>query len=34
MVKSLVHASRVLEAFQSAGDVLRLRDVVDAHRIQ
>jgi ribose transport system substrate-binding protein len=28
MVKSLVHASRVLEAFQSAGDVLRLRDVV------
>ena len=27
-VKSLVHASRVLEAFQSAGDVLRLRDVV------
>ena len=28
MVKSLVHASRVLEAFQSAGDVLWLRDVV------
>lgn len=28
MVKSLVHASRVLEAFQSAGDVLRLKDVV------
>jgi ribose transport system substrate-binding protein len=28
LVKSLVHASRVLEAFQSAGDVLRLRDVV------
>ncbi len=28
MVKSLVHASRILEAFQSAGDVLRLRDVV------
>jgi len=27
-VKSLVHASRVLEAFQSTGDVLRLRDVV------
>jgi ribose transport system substrate-binding protein len=27
-VKSLVHASRVLEAFQTAGDVLRLRDVV------
>jgi ribose transport system substrate-binding protein len=28
MVKSLVHASQVLEAFQSAGEVLRLRDVV------
>src|SRR5947209_9075823 len=28
LVKSLVHAARVLEAFQSAGDVLRLRDVV------
>jgi ribose transport system substrate-binding protein len=28
IVKSLVHASRVLEAFQSSGDVLRLRDVV------
>jgi ribose transport system substrate-binding protein len=28
MVKSLVHASRILEAFQSAGDVVRLRDVV------
>src|SRR5260370_30277861 len=28
VVKSLVHASRVLEAFQSSGDVLRLRDVV------
>jgi ribose transport system substrate-binding protein len=28
LVKSLVHASRVLDAFQSAGDVLRLRDVV------
>jgi ribose transport system substrate-binding protein len=28
MVKSLVHAARVLEAFQAAGDVLRLRDVV------
>jgi hypothetical protein len=28
VVKSLVHASRVIEAFQSAGDVLRLRDVV------
>ena len=28
LVKSLVHASRVLESFQSAGDVLRLRDVV------
>jgi ribose transport system substrate-binding protein len=28
LVKSLVHASRVLEAFQSSGEVLRLRDVV------
>src|SRR6516164_6933583 len=28
VVKSLVHASRVLESFQSPGDVLRLRDVV------
>jgi ribose transport system substrate-binding protein len=28
MVKALVHASRVLEAFRSSGDVLRLRDVV------
>ena len=28
MVKSVLHASRVLEAFQSAGDVLRLKDVV------
>src|SRR5260370_16434328 len=28
MVKALVHASRVLEAFHSSGDVLRLRDVV------
>jgi len=28
MVKSLVHASHVLEAFQSTGDVLRLKDVV------
>jgi ribose transport system substrate-binding protein len=28
-VKSLVHASRVLEAFQTSGDVLRLRDVVE-----
>ena len=28
MVKSLVHASRIMESFQSAGDVLRLRDVV------
>src|SRR5579872_2615697 len=28
MIKSLVHASRVLEAFQSTGDVLRLKDVV------
>jgi ribose transport system substrate-binding protein len=28
MVKSLVHAARVLETFQAAGEVLRLRDVV------
>jgi ribose transport system substrate-binding protein len=28
VVKSLVHATRVLEAFQSPGDTLRLRDVV------
>jgi ribose transport system substrate-binding protein len=28
VVKSLVHASRVLESFQSVGEVLRLRDVV------
>jgi len=28
MVKSLVHASHVLEAFQSTGEVLRLKDVV------
>ena len=28
VVKSIVHASRVLEAFQAPGDVLRLRDVV------
>jgi ribose transport system substrate-binding protein len=28
MVNSVVHASRVLEAFQSTGEVLRLRDVV------
>src|SRR6267143_5704376 len=28
MVKALVHASRVLEAFHSSGDVLRLKDVV------
>jgi ribose transport system substrate-binding protein len=28
MVKSLVHASHVLEAFQHPGDILRLRDVV------
>ena len=27
-VKSLVHASQILEAFQTPGDVLRLRDVV------
>jgi ribose transport system substrate-binding protein len=29
LVKSLVHATRVLEAFQSPGDILRLRDVVN-----
>jgi len=28
LVKSLVHASEILAAFESAGDVLRLRDVV------
>lgn len=28
VVKSILHASRVLEAFQAPGDVLRLRDVV------
>jgi ribose transport system substrate-binding protein len=28
MVKAVVHATRVLEAFQTSGDVLRLRDVV------
>ena len=28
-VKSLVHASRILEAFSTPGDVLRLRDVVE-----
>jgi ribose transport system substrate-binding protein len=29
IVKSLVHAAKILEAFQPAGDVLRLRDVID-----
>jgi len=28
LVKSLVHASRVLDSFQSAGEALRLRDIV------
>jgi ribose transport system substrate-binding protein len=28
IVKSLVHASEILGAFESAGDVLRLRDVI------
>jgi ribose transport system substrate-binding protein len=28
LVKSIVHAARVLEAFEAPGDVLRLRDVV------
>src|SRR5215510_5107322 len=29
IVKSLVHASKILQTFQSAGEVLRLRDVVE-----
>src|SRR6478752_5621624 len=29
IVKSLVHAARILEAFQSPGEVLRLRDIVE-----
>ena len=29
LVQSLVHASRILESFGTAGDVLRLRDVVE-----
>ena len=29
IVKSLVHASEILGAFESAGDVLRLRDVIE-----
>jgi ribose transport system substrate-binding protein len=29
LVKSLVHAARILEAFQSPGEVLRLRDIVE-----
>jgi hypothetical protein len=29
IVKSLVHASKILEAFQSSGEVLRLRDIVE-----
>ena len=29
LVKSLVHAASILQAFQSAGEVLRLRDVVE-----
>ena len=28
VVKSLVHASQILKAFQSKGEVLRLKDVV------
>ena len=28
LIKSVVHASEILGAFQSAGDVLRLRDVI------
>ena len=29
LVKSLVHATRILQAFQSPGEVLRLRDIVE-----
>jgi ribose transport system substrate-binding protein len=29
LVKSLVHAAKILEAFQSPGEVLRLRDIVE-----
>ena len=29
LVKSLVHAASILQAFQSPGEVLRLRDVVE-----
>src|SRR5687768_17963459 len=29
LVKSLVHAAAILQAFQSPGEVLRLRDVVE-----
>src|SRR5687767_15536557 len=29
LVKSLVHATAILQAFQSPGEVLRLRDVVE-----
>ena len=29
IVKSLVHASKILEAFDPPGDVLRLRDIVE-----
>src|SRR4030095_7058241 len=28
IVKSLVHASKILQTFQSSGEVLRLRDIV------
>ncbi len=28
IVKSLVHAAKILEAFASSGEVLRLRDIV------
>ena len=28
LVKSLVHAAKILDAFESSGDVLRLRDIV------
>jgi len=32
IVQSLVHASEILGAFESAGDVLRLRDVIERTR--
>src|SRR4051794_19441847 len=32
IVKSLVHAARILEVFQTPGEVLRLRDIVERTR--